>query len=300
MPAPATVVTPALSRQYVKLCDLPDFEDQQLRAMLREIAPGHSTQEELRRKFWEYAMLGLYLQETGALNEQAEALAVAAGHEEPLFWMANRIARMVATDIYGQGSFAYREADGSMLSDPSAFAPYPYREDHLEVREMNALDLQFPDESFDIVFSLSSIEHFGGAREVKHAAHEMSRVLRPGGQLVIVTECFIARNPLDWIPVQLAIRAATFGRRCGATRPGKRLIDVFTPAEILRLIVEPTGLELVQPLNTHISPETFENLTRWVGAGELQPRSGQPWPHILLKGHGAPWTSAFLALRKPV
>lgn len=299
MPAPTSTAPPALSRHYVKLCDLPDFEDQELREMLSEIAPGYEPQEELRRKFWEYAMLGLYLQETGALSEDAEALAVAAGHEEPLFWLANQIRRMVATDIYGQGSFAYREADGSMLTDPSAFAPYPYREDHLEVRDMNALQLDFPDESFDIVFSLSSIEHFGGAREVKHAAREMSRVLRPGGQLVIVTECFISRNPLDWIPVQLAIRAATLGRRCGGARPGKRLIDVFTPAEIMRLIVEPTGLELVQPLDTHISPESFDNLTRWGEADELLPRSGQPWPHILLKGHGAPWTSAFLAFRKP-
>ncbi len=296
---PPTSAPPALSRHYSKLCDLPDFEDPELRAMLREIAPGYTPREELRRKFWEYAMLGLYLQEVGALREDAEALAVAAGHEEPLFWLANRIARMVATDIYGEGSFAYREADGSMLTNPSAFAPYPYREDHLEVRNMNALNLQFPDASFDIVFSLSSIEHFGGAREVKHAAREMSRVLRPGGHLVIVTECVIARHPLDWIPLQLAIRAATLGRRCGTARIGKRVIDVFTPAEITRLIVNPTGLEPVQPLDTHISPETFDNLTSWVGAGELHPRSGEPWPHILLKGHGAPWTSAFLALRKP-
>jgi SAM-dependent methyltransferase len=290
---------PALSRQYVKLCDLPDFEDPRLRARLREmVAPGYGPQEELRRKFWEYAMLGLYLEEVGALREDVEALAVGAGHEEPLFWLANRVGRVVATDIYGEGGFAEREADASMLTDPRAFAPYPYREDRLEVKSMNALALEFEDASFDVVFSLSSIEHFGAPAKTARAAREMARVLRPDGHLVIVTECLIARHPLDSPLLQFAIRLATLGRRCPNVTPRKRVIDAFTPAEIERHIVRPSGLELVQPLDTHVSEGTFQNLTRWVGAGELRPRTGEPWPHILLKAQGSPWTSVFLALSK--
>ena len=289
-----------LSRQYVKLCDLPDFEDPELCACLREIAgTGYTPEEELRRKFWEYAMLGLYLEEVGALREDAEALAVGAGHEEPLFWLANRIKRVVASDIYGEGSFAGREADVSMLTDPDEYAPYPYRRDHLEVVQMNALELDIPDESFDIVFSLSSIEHFGGPVEVKRAAREMSRVLRRGGHLIIVTECFVGSSPLDWPLLQFAIRVGSLGRRCATAKPRTRIIDTFTPREIERYIVRPTGLELVQPLDTAVSSTTFENVIHWVGAEELIPASGKPWPHILLQQHGAPWTSAFLALQKP-
>jgi SAM-dependent methyltransferase len=296
----AALISAPFSRQYVKLCDLPDFDDPELRACLREIvAPGYAPEEELRRKFWEYAMLGLYLQEAGAIRDDAEALAVGAGHEEPLFWLANRIRRVVASDIYGEGSFAGREADATMLSDPGAYAPYPYRRDHLEVLTMDALALEFPDESFDIVFSLSSIEHFGGPSEVARSAREMARVLRPGGHLVIVTECFIANNPLDWPLVQSAIRVATLGRAYPTATPHKRGIDTFTPREIARQIVRPTGLELVQPLDTTISPATRENVIRWGSSGDLRPATGRPWPHILLKTRGAPWTSAFLALRKP-
>ena len=44
---------------------------------------------------------------------------------------------------------------------------------------MNALDLRFPDEAFDIVYPISSIEHFGGPAQTAHAAREMARVLRP-------------------------------------------------------------------------------------------------------------------------
>ncbi len=289
-----------LSRQYAKLCDLPDFDDDRLRAMLREIvAPGYEPTHELRRKFWEYAMLGLYLEEVGALTEEASALAVAAGHEEPLFWLANRIERVVATDIYGEGGFSAREADASMLTNPEAFAPYPYRESHLSVKAMNALELEFEDESFDIVFSLSSIEHFDGLRRIEQAAREMSRVLKPGGHLVIVTECLVSSHPLDWPPVQLAIRAATLGRRCAGATLRNRVIDAFRPNEIMRYIVRPTGLELDQPLDTSLAPETYTNITRWTGGGELAPATGVDWPHILLQAQGAPWTSVFLPFSKP-
>jgi ubiquinone/menaquinone biosynthesis C-methylase UbiE len=164
---------------------------------------------------------------------------------------------------------------------------------------MNALELEFPDASFDVVYSLSSIEHFGGPREIKRAAREMSRVLSPGGNLIVVTECFVERNLLDSPLLQFAIRLLTLGRRCPHATPRKRVIDTLTPQEIHRYIVQPTGLELVQSLDMHISPETFTNVTQWVGAGELRPATGEQWPHILLKAHGAPWTSAFLALVKP-
>ena len=244
-------------------------------------------------------MLALYLEEVGAIHEDADVLSVAAGHEEPLYWMANRVRRMLATDLYGESQFSHREAAATMLTDPASFAPYPYREDHLEVRSMDALALDLPDASFDVVFSLSSIEHFGTPAQIATGAREMARVLRPGGQLVIVTECFVGSHPLDSPLVQFAIRLATFGRRCATATPRKRITDMLTARELQRDIVGPTGLQLVQPLDETISPESYDNLITWVGDGDLHPRTGKPFPHILLKGHGSPWTSAFLALRKP-
>ena len=35
---------------------------------------------------------------------------------------------------------------------------------------MNALDLQFDDDTFDVTFSLSSIEHFGSPANFRRAA----------------------------------------------------------------------------------------------------------------------------------
>ena len=118
-----------LRRQYVKFCDIRDFDDPLVRGRIREIVPGLKPEQELFRKYWEYALLTLFMEDVGALDESTEALSVAAGHEHVLFWLANRIGRITATDIYGEGQFAHREADGTMVDNPSSFAPYPYRED---------------------------------------------------------------------------------------------------------------------------------------------------------------------------
>jgi len=58
---------------------------------------------------------------------------------------------------------------------------------------MDARRLDFADESFDVGFSLSSFEHFGGPQDVLAAARELGRVLRPGGHAFVVTECFVQR-----------------------------------------------------------------------------------------------------------
>jgi SAM-dependent methyltransferase len=295
-----------LRRQYVKLCDLADFGDPEVRERIRSIVPGHDERAELRRKFWEYALLTLFLEDVEKLNEQTVALSVGAGHEEVLFWLTNRVGRVVATDIYGEGTFV--EADDAMLRDPSRFAPYAYRDDRLDVRHMDARSLEFEDASFDVVFSLSSIEHFGSTHDVQQAAREVGRVLRPGGYAFIVTECFLSRHLTNSRVLQTAIRIASRGRVLEKAALRRRALDVFTPRELESLIVGPSGLELLQPLDRTISPETWENVIVWSGPGQYEPATGEPWPHIVLRPalsafslrlEGAAFTSAALAMAKP-
>ena len=283
----------------MKLCDRRDFDDPEIRAAIRDVVPGRSSDEEVERKYWEYAMLVLFMRDVGALREDADVLAVAAGHEEPLFWLANRVRRVVATDIYGDGGFSSGEAESRMLDAPDSFAPYPYKRDRLEVRWMDARELEFPDESFDFVFSLSSIEHFGGPRDIARAAAEVGRVLRPGGHACIVTECFVRSHPLDSPLVQTAIRGLTLGRRCGVATPTRRVVEVFSASELEPRIVRPSGLRLLQPLDVELSPETFDNVARLHPDGRLETPSGRRHPHIALAGPGAPWTSVCLVLEKP-
>jgi SAM-dependent methyltransferase len=288
-------------RHLAKLCDVRDWDDAELLRVIGEILPERDPATHVERKVWEFGMLALFLEQTGRMSEQTEALAVGAGDERIVFWLANRLGRVVATDIYGEGDFAGREAAPSMLEDPAAHAPFPYRQDCLEVRWMDARRLEFPDASFDVVFSLSSFEHFGGPDDVAAAARELGRVLRPGGHAFVVTECFVERHPLNAAPVDLAVKLATFGskRKRAGLRTRAVVVEVFTPRELERLIVRPSGLELMQPLDLTLPESSRVNVTR-TDANGLHPESGDYWPHVILRAGHSLFTSVALPLRKPI
>lgn len=290
-----------LTRHYAKLCEVEDFDDERLLETARSILPERDPGAHIERKVWEFCMLAMLLEDVGALHRGTRVLAVGAGNERILFWLANRVGRVVATDIYGTGLFAGREAEGSMLEDPASHAPFPYDEDRLEVRWMDGRELTFEDGEFDVVFSLSSIEHFGGRREAARAAREIGRVLRPGGHAVIVTECLVRHHPFDFAVVDTVARAVSLGRRMKHAAPWRRvrLSEVFTRRELARHVVEPSGLELLQPLDTSMSAATWENVTRQHRDGRLEPRTGDFHPHVLVQlGHSV-FTSVLLPLRKP-
>lgn len=291
----------ALARRYAKLCDVRDFEDPELLAVVGDILPERDPAAHVERKVWEFAMLALFLEETGRLHDGTEALAIGAGDERIVFWLANRLGRVVATDIYGSGAFAEREATASMLDDPAAHAPYPYREDRLEVRWMDARSVDFPDASFDVCFSLSSIEHFGSPGEIARSAREMARVLRPGGHAFVVTECFVRRHWTNSALVDFAVRAASLGRKRRLATPRRRAVvsEVFTPRELVTRIVHPSGLALMQPLDLSLSSESWRNLTRSVPGG-LEPATGEFYPHVLLQSDRSVFTSVCLPLIKPL
>ena len=55
----------------------------------------------------------------------------------------------------------------------------------LSFRQEDATRLSFPDRSFDLAVSFSTIEHIPGADNRRAALREMARVVRPGGHLVV-------------------------------------------------------------------------------------------------------------------
>jgi SAM-dependent methyltransferase len=272
-----------LSRQYAKLCDRRDFDDPALLAAIRELLPERDALAHIERKVWEFGIVMLFLADVGVLNDDTRALSVGAGDERILFWLANRVGEIVATDTYGEGEFSGAEADASMLTDPRGHAPFPYREERLTVVGMNARELRFPDESFDVVLTISSIEHFGTRREIAAAAAEIGRVLKPGGYAVIVTDCFVTLSAIDTLPVWFALRRLTGGRRSALATPRRRsaLAQVFTPRELQSAIAEPSGLRMLQPLETDVSPATWE------------------YPRLLIRRGRSAFTSACMVLSKP-
>ena len=160
---------------------------------------------------------------------------------------------------------------------------------------MDARQLEFPDDSFDAVFTLSSIEHFGSWADIRRSAREMGRVLRPGGVAYITTEFFLGRSVFTRF-VQETVSRATGGRVFGAMR-------IFTAETLGSEIIEPSGLELVQPLDTRL-PEPVETVIELAKDKPIASADGKKYPHVAVRARrfGArtqSWTSVGLAMTKP-
>ncbi|HTV30878.1 MAG TPA: class I SAM-dependent methyltransferase [Xanthobacteraceae bacterium] len=217
----------------------------------------------IHRKMWEYAICIEGLQQLGVVTPEATGLAVGAGSERPLYYFANNIKRMVATDLYDDPQ---HEGTPLMLSAPASFAPFPYRKDCLQVLRMPGDKLDFDDRSFDFVFCLSSIEHFGSRDTQARAFSEMGRVVRPGGIVCVITELVLNGEPHH---------------------------EYFRPSEVLEMFLQAPSLKLAGSLDLRLS-EALPPLA----SDPRVPADLVSSPHIVLTDGRVLWTSLSMFLRR--
>ncbi len=271
---------------HCKLCELADFADPSLRKLIREV---YASEQESHgpefpagreyRKHWEVAMAIRALDAGGAMREDARILGVGAGTEATLFWLTRKVQQVVATDLYAtDDEWTAGGSDAGMLADPGRFWEGPWNPDRLDVRHMDALALEFEDESFDGVFSSGSIEHFGSPAAVRRGIEEIHRVLRPGGVAAISTEFRLA-GPSPGLPGTLLFDEAELRAL---------LLDGLSWETLGRLELEPSG-------ETVASAVSFEEAIADQQAG----RDGfGAYPHIVLRYGEFLWTSVHVALVK--
>jgi len=260
------VPSPTAGPPLNKICDRRDWEHPAWRQALEDLGYVPDPAR-LHRKEWEFAQ-GVYgLRKLRCLSPDAAALGLGAGAEPIIFFLAGRLRRVVATDLYA-GDFSAHEADPRMLRDPEAFAPFSYHRDRLEVRRMDAIAIDYAPESFDLVFSFSSFEHFGSRRAQRACLAAIHRVLRPGGVAVLTTEVIL--------------------NACG--RHG----DYFRRAELLDDLIPGAGFRLAGgDFRFATSRATLEGLVRL-------PREIDRRPHLVLRRWRTYFTSAAFFLEKPV
>jgi len=164
---------------------------------------------------------------------------------------------------------------------------------------MDARQLDFADASFDAVFSLSSIEHFGGPEGITRSAAEIGRVLKPGGVAFLVTEMFLKLSPVHRAPVAAAVKVLTRGKRAPEATLHRRPIDGFFEPEVREQIIEPSGLELMQDIDLSVGEGGRSNVQMIQPDGTAQSESGESYPHIVVGALGSRWTSVCLPLVKP-
>jgi SAM-dependent methyltransferase len=276
-----------------KLCCIEDWENHEVKEIipkLQDITYYNKCQgilarkpSQIHRKDWEWTLGIIAMKRFGKLNEKNTAIGVGAGKELIVFYLANCLGHLYATDLYNTKDWE-NFAPADFPEDPSKYSPFPYNQSALTALRMDGTQLEFPSDSFDVVFSFSSIEHFGGEdySGALKSLKEMERVLKPGGIAIVATEYIINnKNPPD-------------------------LTNQFYNERTIysHLIDKLDRMKLVEPLDLTISQKTLErgiidasNAVDW-DTSRVDDDFKQANPYIVIKLGNILVTSIMLVFQK--
>jgi SAM-dependent methyltransferase len=236
----------------------------------------------LHRKTWEYVQCVYGLTKLDVLREESIGLGIGVGHEELMYYFSNMVRKVVGTDLYEENSnwanISAKEGNPNILTDMDRFAPFPYRKERLEIMRMDGRSLDFPDASFDFIWSCSSIEHFGGHADAAKSMREMARVLKPGGILALATEFVLDQNII----------------------PGMRAKDdeFFNVQDLYEFIISSHQLKLVQPIDFYLNEYYLLNHVQLPEESRSPHTVVHRKPHMVLCRDKVLFTSIFLFFRK--
>jgi SAM-dependent methyltransferase len=172
-----------------RLCSLVDWNNDKIRQTISELHKSNPPSY-IHRKAWEFAMGIIAMKRLNKLNMNSLVVGIGSGIEPIPFYLTNKVKHVYATDLYGDLVEWNRELPYTFLDYSKKYSPFSYKEDALTVLRMDGTRLEFPSETFDIAFSFSSIENFGGRNNegALKSLKEMERVLKKDGIAVIATE----------------------------------------------------------------------------------------------------------------
>jgi SAM-dependent methyltransferase len=274
--SPYHIINPSDQPKLNRLCCMEDWENSEIKEALAELQKL-SSEGLIHRKDWEWALGIIAMRRFGKLNEKSTAIGVGSGREAILYYLANKVKHVYATDLYKVRTWM-EAAPSDFPENPKKYAPFPYKEDALTVLRMDGTKLEFPSESFDIAFSFSSIEHFGGKNHsgALRSVKEMERVLKPGGLAVITTEYIIN---------------------------DKEHPEFFNKRTIYSdLIDKLERLKLVEPLDLRITTKTLDTVIDYPSIGvswnNINNDYKRTHPHIVLRIKNILFTSIMLVFQK--
>jgi SAM-dependent methyltransferase len=174
-----------------KICQAADLYSPEWRDVLSELKLSMD-EADFHRKAWEHVQIILSAKRRKLLTPDSICLAVGAGRENLLYYLTYKVKKVWGIDLY-EGEFFGGEDEADIPLSAKKYAPFPYPEEKLTLLRMDALNLEFDDNTFDFVFSSSSIEHFGSENEILRSLNEIYRVLKPGGAAFLTTELRLNR-----------------------------------------------------------------------------------------------------------
>jgi len=255
-----------------KVACIEDWENLEFRQTLMDLKGGKFPSY-IHRKEWEWTMGIIAMKRLGKLHGNCKAVGIGAGKEDVLFYLSNKLEHVNATDLYQS---EWEESPQDFVTNYGNYAPFEFRKKRLQVTKMDGTDLKFPDEVFDIAFSFSSIEHFGGDRHSGplRSLKEMERVLKPGGIAVIATEYIIN---------------------------GKEHKEYFNKQNISDHLLNKLKMQLVEPLDLEISRRTLDTVLDFYAAVDWSSKDEgykTTHPHIVLRTRNVLHTSFSMVFKK--
>jgi SAM-dependent methyltransferase len=226
----------------------------------------------IHRKGWEWTQTVYGLRRLGMIRPEHRAVGIGAGRECVIFLLGDHLARVVATDLYGNEKWTTSpgsEASTAVVENPQAFCPRPINLDVIEFQNLDGTNLStLDDESFDIAWSLSSIEHFGSHERAGDSVREMARVVRPGGVVVIATEYLLLSE--------------------------HQHPEFFTREELETHVIHASpSLELIEPIDWGLPPPEYliDSIVAWNFIDRVS-------RHVILNDGTFQWTSILFFFRK--
>ena len=231
------------------------------------------TEGEIYRKGWEWTNCAYGLSHLGAIKKDARALGVGAGREPIIFWLAENIKEVIATDLYGNDKWTLNdgaEAPGDIIQDADKYCPRPFQKDRVRFEVADGTQLPYENLSFDFCWSLSSIEHFGGAEAAAEAIREMGRVTKHGGIICVASE----------------YRIDDSSQRHPESFTREQIEDVLIPAD--------PNLKLVNGMSWKLPPKEYLDNPINTLTEDVHRRKR----HVILRDMNVHWTSFMLFFRK--
>jgi SAM-dependent methyltransferase len=275
-----------------KVIDIQDFDNPVLAPFLQYIAYDEMVRFGLETapnipdsKQWECAMMLRSFDQYGLLRPGALMAGIGAGTEQTTFALASRGCITFPIDRYLEVTPWSDVAPAPMMVRPRQYTNFKYQRGHVIPVHSDARIVELPSSFFDGVYSAGSIEHFGSLEAVAAAAEEIGRILKPGGIAALSTE-FRLEGPND---------RGWFDDNC----------ILFTPELLHKYIIEPSGLEPLDPLIGEPSESTYDSrvvlldfLAKATKVRSIEDKINA-YPNLVLYHEGFLFCSVHLALRKP-
>lgn len=210
---------------------------------------------------------------------------VGAGTGPATFAMAERGCVVLATDRYLDITPRSDAAPAAMMVRPWQYTHRAYARGGVIPIHSDPRALRLPSNHVDGVYASGEIARLGSPGSLAAAMEEIARILKPGGVVSLTAE-FLLEGPNG---------SGTFD-------------DAFlllTPDMIRKYIVEPSGLELLDPPSFSVSPATFDaravlqDFGTTVSAQRTVDQKKDAYPNLVVFHDGFLFCPIHLTLRKP-